>query len=98
MVDPLEDTVDLHVTEYFSRTLFHHQAVPSHLSIGAASDVGKVRKENQDHYAVIRRQRSQEIVLSDLPIDEFEGRKTLHICCWLPTVSGDRVLVNWPAA
>jgi len=73
MVDPLEDTVELHVTEYFSRTLFHHQAVPSHLSIGAASDVGKVRKENQDHYAVIRRQRSQEIVLSDLPIDEFEG-------------------------
>ncbi len=39
MPDPLEDTVDLHATEYFSQTMFHRQTTPCRLSFGAVTDV-----------------------------------------------------------
>jgi hypothetical protein len=40
MDDPLEDTVDMQVTEYFSRTLFQHKSDPCQPSFCAATDVG----------------------------------------------------------
>jgi protein phosphatase len=40
---------------------------PVHVQFGAVSDRGKVRPNNEDHYAVIRRYRSRDLLLSNLP-------------------------------
>ena len=39
------------------------------VEIGAESDVGQVRKNNEDHYAVIQRTRHCEMVKTNLPDD-----------------------------
>lgn len=40
-------------------------------TFGAASHVGRVRLQNEDHYAVFRRRRSNEVLLASLPPDEL---------------------------
>ena len=41
--------------------------VPVTVEFGAASHVGLVRKNNEDHYAVVRRSRTREMLLTNLP-------------------------------
>lgn len=51
---------------------FIHSDV-DHLSfdIGAASDVGLVRKENQDHYIALRRTRTQQLLLTNVATEQL---------------------------
>lgn len=39
------------------------------ITFGAASDVGRVRENNEDNYAVVRRSRGRELLLGSLPPD-----------------------------
>jgi protein phosphatase len=39
------------------------------VQFGGATHIGLVRRNNEDHFAVIRRNRSQEVLLSNLPAD-----------------------------
>jgi protein phosphatase len=41
------------------------------VNIGASSHLGKVRTNNEDQYAVIRRRRSREALMTSLPSDAF---------------------------
>ena len=45
--------------------------VPLQVEFGACSDLGNVRRNNEDHYAVIRRKRSREVLLTNMPPDDF---------------------------
>ncbi len=44
---------------------------PLRVHIGASSHLGKVRTNNEDQYAVIRRRRSREALMTSLPSDAF---------------------------
>lgn len=52
----------------------HFGDVPAPLPIdfGALSHMGHVRKNNEDHYAVVRRYRGREVVLTNLPAGELK--------------------------
>lgn len=67
MIDPLDDTQDYPVRERAANSFFVDNYQPIQLNIAALTHLGKKRKENQDHYAVIRRNRTQEVLQSDLP-------------------------------
>lgn len=41
------------------------------IEFGACSDVGKVRHNNEDHFAVIRRTRSRDVVLTNMPASDL---------------------------
>jgi protein phosphatase len=43
-----------------------------HAEFGALSHRGLVREENQDHYIVLRRRRWRDVLLSNLPIEQFD--------------------------
>src|SRR6516162_998038 len=42
-----------------------------HVEFGALSHPGLVREDNEDHYLVVRRRRQRDVLLSNLPIEEF---------------------------
>jgi protein phosphatase len=46
---------------------FGPPAAPVGVDFGALSHPGKVRVNNEDHYAVVRRRRSREVLLTNLP-------------------------------
>ena len=46
--------------------------IPVTAEFGAASHVGLVRESNEDHYAVVRRTRTREMLLTNLPPQELE--------------------------
>jgi serine/threonine protein phosphatase PrpC len=46
--------------------------VPVTVVFGAASHVGLVRKNNEDHYAVVRRSRTREMLLTNLPAPRLQ--------------------------
>lgn len=45
--------------------------VPMRAEFAARSDVGRVRKNNEDHYLVVRRYRTREILLTSLPVESL---------------------------
>jgi PPM family protein phosphatase len=61
-----EKTVVQNPGRKFSDFFFAPYQTPYHVRIGAASHVGKVRKNNEDHYVVVRRSRAREIVSTSL--------------------------------
>lgn len=66
------DTAELtqaSATERFRRQFFGPPGSPLEFEFGGATHVGRVRTENQDHFAVVERRRSQAVLLSDLPSD-----------------------------
>jgi PPM family protein phosphatase len=63
----LENTAQSLVDQEFAAQFFVASPVPIRVEFGAASHVGRVRKNNEDHFAVICRQRSQQVMLSNLP-------------------------------
>jgi PPM family protein phosphatase len=63
----LEDTVSDVSDQGFASRFFVGPAVAVAVQFGGASHVGRVRSNNEDHFAVIRRSRSQEVLLSNLP-------------------------------
>jgi protein phosphatase len=68
-----EDTVEFDRPPQVDSELFAHRAGSPRVTIGAVSDRGKVRSENQDHYLVVRRTRSQEVVMTNMAREEFSG-------------------------
>ena len=44
------------------------------VSFGALTHLGKVRTNNEDHYSVVRRFRSREVLLTNMPLDTYPPR------------------------
>lgn len=65
------ETVELIRPAIAAEKYFFKSSPALAFEFGAASHVGLRRAENQDHYAVVRRTRLQELVLSNLPSEDF---------------------------
>jgi serine/threonine protein phosphatase PrpC len=63
--DP-RDTAELVPDGRFAEEFFERLPHPLAFAFGAASHQGKVRPNNQDHYAVVRRRRTSELLLTNL--------------------------------
>lgn len=61
-----DSTVDLKLPSQ-ADAQYGDPPVPVTAEFGAASHVGLVRKQNEDHYAVVRRNRTRELLLTNLP-------------------------------
>jgi protein phosphatase len=64
--DTVEEVVGLSLEERAAR-LFGSAAQPVQVEIGARSHPGKVRPNNEDHYLVVRRRRSRDVLATNLP-------------------------------
>lgn len=62
-----DDTQLVAPSALFGGTFFAEPPEPVQIQLGAATHAGLVRGNNEDHYAVVRRTRSQELLLSNLP-------------------------------
>jgi len=60
------DTVDIESTEQFDEKFFSSSTPDLQFTFGGATHVGNVRASNDDHFAIVRRRRSSELVLSDI--------------------------------
>lgn len=69
--DSTDDTVVYLQDEPFADKFFAPASTPMNIQFGAATDVGKVRSENEDSFAVVRRNRSSEILLSSFPPEQI---------------------------
>lgn len=67
-----DDTVIYLPDENFADKFFAPPSPAWQIEIGAATDVGKVRSNNEDSFAVVRRNRSSELLLSSFPADEVK--------------------------
>jgi protein phosphatase len=71
-MDPREaDTVELVKPALVAAKYFFKSSVNLAFEFGAASHIGLRRAENQDHYLVVRRSRTQELLLTNAPQDEL---------------------------
>jgi protein phosphatase len=61
------DTAEFSAAEQFADHFFAEDVPALRVTVGAATHPGSVRENNEDHYAVIRRTRTREVVLSNLP-------------------------------
>ena len=67
-----ETTTDFRLTSQADE-FYSDAPTPVTAEFGAASHVGLVRKSNEDHYVVVRRTRTRELLLSNLPQPSPEG-------------------------
>ena len=63
---PAESSLEELASRYFGTT-----TAPVRASFGALSHLGKVRTRNEDHYSVVRRFRSREVMLTNLPPETY---------------------------
>ncbi len=54
---------------------FGAETVPVRVEFGALSHRGLVRSNNEDHYSVVRRYRSRDVLLTNMPADSYSIRK-----------------------
>ena len=66
MLDSDDDTLEFFSAVERGRRFFAGRAIPVHVKFGAASHAGKVRPVNQDHFAVVERRRSRQVLLTNL--------------------------------
>jgi serine/threonine protein phosphatase PrpC len=66
-----DDTVELIVGERFTEKFFAPASHCVHVEFGAVSHPGKVRPNNEDHFAIVRRRRTSELILSNLSHNEL---------------------------
>lgn len=66
-----EDTVEFKAEKSFAEDFFAPRGPQLGLKIAAATHIGKVRRRNEDHHAVIRNKRSYEVLFTNLPDDEI---------------------------
>ncbi len=71
MADYKEDTIEFVKPEEFATNFFAPAVPAATLDFGAATHSGKVRSCNEDHYAIVKRSRSQKALLSSLPSDSL---------------------------
>ncbi len=71
-MDPnIAETVPLTKPSVAAEKYFFKSAIALAFEFGAASHAGLSRAENQDHYIVVRRRRTQELLLSNVPKGEL---------------------------
>ncbi len=73
MSDELEDTKPFAKADDFASKFFVNQKPPANVRFAAASDAGKVRSNNEDHFAVVHRYRSQNLLSTNLPREHFSA-------------------------
>jgi protein phosphatase len=61
-----EDTVEHTVGTRFAESFFVPTAADLRFEFGAASHAGKVRGNNEDHYVIVKRRRTSEVLLTNL--------------------------------
>lgn len=69
-MNPLADTVELEISSDLDRLAAKHFAAGAprtRMIFGALSHVGKVRRNNEDHYGVVRRYRARDVLFTNLP-------------------------------
>lgn len=64
-----EETVEFKIQKSFAEQFFAAHESRLEIRPAAATHVGKVRKRNEDHHAVIRSTRSRELLFTNLPKD-----------------------------
>jgi protein phosphatase len=64
----------------FAHQFFVPHVTPIKVEFGAASHVGLVRPSNEDHFAVIRRGRTQEILLTNVQADQTASSADESYC------------------
>ncbi len=64
-----DDTAEFAIEKNLSSEFFAPDHPPMDVRLGAATHPGNVRPHNEDHYAVFRRMRSCEMLLTNLPQD-----------------------------
>lgn len=69
MADYDEDMMETVKPEEFAANFFAPSVSAATLDFGAATHIGKIRSRNEDHYAIVKRSRSQQTLLSSLPAD-----------------------------
>lgn len=67
---PTEPSLDELAAKYFGV-----ETVPVRVEFGALSHCGLVRTNNEDHYSVVRRYRSREVLLTNMPPESHSIRK-----------------------
>ena len=66
MLRPEDRTTDFALEDLKPRTFFAEAEPEFSVRLGAATHPGKVRERNEDHYAVFRRARSCEMLMTNL--------------------------------
>jgi protein phosphatase len=66
-----EETVEMQASDRFAKKFFAPVLPVMRNESGAASHVGKVRQNNEDHYAVVKRRRVNEALLTNLSPDDL---------------------------
>ena len=61
------ETLEFDETAPLASRISSPREAPLHIDFGACSHLGNVRRNNEDHYAVIRRKRSREVLLTNMP-------------------------------
>ena len=95
--DPSRDTIAELSLEELAEKFFGPIPPPVKVEFGALSHPGKVRTNNEDHYGVVRRCRSRDVLLTNLPEGFLPPSEdvsyALTAICW----SGHRRTRAWPA-
>jgi serine/threonine protein phosphatase PrpC len=66
-----EDTSEITISPEKTARLLGNDVPEVQVEFGGASDAGRVRTNNEDHYAVVRRYRSREVLLTNMPQDAY---------------------------
>lgn len=72
MNDPNQDTVTDVEPQNFAQTFFAPPSVAVRIDFAATTHPGRVRTTNEDQYAIVRRTRSTDVILSSLAADEVD--------------------------
>jgi len=67
---PVQQDMPELATKYFG-----NEVAPVRVEFGGASHPGLVRTNNEDHFAVVRRYRSREVLLTNMPPDAYPARQ-----------------------
>ncbi|HEV3301416.1 MAG TPA: protein phosphatase 2C domain-containing protein [Planctomycetaceae bacterium] len=71
MTDIERETQEFRPLNTFGASFFAAQIPQVEVHVGAASHIGKVRSNNEDHFAVISRKRSQTLLMTNVPEQNF---------------------------
>src|SRR6185295_1764650 len=71
MARPDSDTVEVINPVSAAKKFFVEPAGALSYDFGAASHIGMRRSENQDHYLVARRTRTQQLLLTNMPTEQL---------------------------
>jgi serine/threonine protein phosphatase PrpC len=76
MANPSEDTAEFILVPDFAEAFFAPFHTSLSVAFGAASHIGNVRPENEDHYAVFRQRRGTELVISSIAPEDLDIPET----------------------